>query len=283
VNAASGRMIMGWFAKNERGLAMGIRQTAQPVGVAIAALALPPLASHCGIHAALLFPAALCALSAVSVWLWVIDPPRPAASDGQFARISPYRGSTNLLRVHLASSLLVVPQLTVASFTLVYLVEQQSWNATVAGRVVFVFQLAGALGRIVTGIWSDRVDSRLRPMRQLAATAAALMLLLALGAWLQTWWIVIVFGISAIVTVADNGLAFTSVAEIAGPHWAGRALGVHNTIQNVVSIACAPLLAVVISNTNYAWAFGIVAISPILAILVTPVRAERREPNTVSR
>src|SRR6266516_143595 len=42
VHAASGRLILGWFAARERGLAMGIRQSAQPLGVAVAALT-PPI------------------------------------------------------------------------------------------------------------------------------------------------------------------------------------------------------------------------------------------------
>src|ERR1700689_4549956 len=46
VFAASGRLILGWFARHERGLAMGIRQSAQPLGVAIAALTLPTLGAH---------------------------------------------------------------------------------------------------------------------------------------------------------------------------------------------------------------------------------------------
>jgi len=37
VYAASGRLILGWFAASERGPAMGIRQSAQPLGVAVAA------------------------------------------------------------------------------------------------------------------------------------------------------------------------------------------------------------------------------------------------------
>jgi sugar phosphate permease len=32
VNAASGRAVMGWFPANERGLALGVRQTALPIG-----------------------------------------------------------------------------------------------------------------------------------------------------------------------------------------------------------------------------------------------------------
>jgi sugar phosphate permease len=42
-NAASGRVVVGWFSKERRGLAMGIRQSSQPLGVAAAALVIPPL------------------------------------------------------------------------------------------------------------------------------------------------------------------------------------------------------------------------------------------------
>ena len=41
VNAASGRAIMGWFPPGELGLALGIRQTAIPIGGALGAGVLP--------------------------------------------------------------------------------------------------------------------------------------------------------------------------------------------------------------------------------------------------
>ena len=43
-NAASGRVVVGWFPRERRGLAMGIRQMCQPLGVAIAAVSIPILA-----------------------------------------------------------------------------------------------------------------------------------------------------------------------------------------------------------------------------------------------
>src|ERR1700744_1458367 len=46
VNAASGGRVLGWFDASERGLAMGARQTAQPLGTMIAAASLPALAAH---------------------------------------------------------------------------------------------------------------------------------------------------------------------------------------------------------------------------------------------
>jgi sugar phosphate permease len=273
VNAASGRVVMGWFPVHERGLAMGTRQTAQPIGVALAALALPPLGGHFGPHRALLFPAMLCALAALAVVTLVRDPPRPEPKSGEAPAVSPYRGSWTLARVHLASSMLVVPQFAVAAFTLTYLVAVRHWDASVAGRWIFGFQVAGAAGRVLSGIWSDRVGSRLRPMRQLAVVSMTLMLLLALGAALDSQWIIVVFAVAAVVTVADNGLAYTSVAELAGSAYAGRALGVHNTSQNVASLVAAPMLAAVIGDPHYAWAFALAAVFPLLAVPLTPVRS----------
>jgi sugar phosphate permease len=275
VNAASGRVVMGWFPATERGLAMGARQTAQPLGVALAALGLPPLAHAHGYHVALAYPAALCGLAALLVLLVVVDPPRaPRGPDALPAR-SPYRGSHTLVRVHLASAMLVIPQFAVATFTLVYLVSQRHWDPSVAGRAVFGFQVAGAVGRVVTGVWSDRVRSRLRPMRQLAVASATLMALIGLGAATHLWFVVAGFALASIVTVADNGLAYTSVAELAGQEWSGRALGVQNTVQGVAAVATAPVLAAVISSVGYAWGFAAVTVFPVLAVPLTPVHAER--------
>ncbi|MSZ78244.1 MAG: MFS transporter, partial [Actinobacteria bacterium] len=36
--SASGRVVVGWFPPHRRGLAMGVRQMAQPVGVGVAAI-----------------------------------------------------------------------------------------------------------------------------------------------------------------------------------------------------------------------------------------------------
>jgi sugar phosphate permease len=276
VNAASGRVVMGWFPASSRGVAMGVRQTAQPLGVALAALGLPGLARSFGVGAALLFPAGLCALAAVLVLLLVVDPPRPPRAPDSPPVASPYRSSFTLPRVHLASALLVVPQFAVSAFTLVYLVAQRHWDPSVAGRAVFGFQVAGAAGRVLTGVWSDRVRSRLVPMRQLAVASACLMVLIAVGAATQLWFVVAGFALAAVLTVADNGLGYTAVAELAGREWSGRALGAQNTVQNVAAVATAPALAAVIGAVGYAPGFALVTIFPLLAVPLTPVRAERR-------
>ena len=189
---------------------------------------------------------------------------------------SPYRGNFALVRIHAASALLVVPQFAVSTFTLTFLVAERHWDAVDAGRLIFGFQLAGAFGRIGSGLWSDRVGSRLRPMRQLAIAAALLMAGLALGAWTGGSWIVVVFGLAAVVTVADNGLAYVAVAETAGSSWAGRALGIQNTGQNLVAIVCVPAAGRDHRRGRVTRLRSrLVAVAALVAAPITPVRAEK--------
>src|SRR3954471_96920 len=91
-NAASGRVVVGWFPKSRRGLAMGIRQMSQPLGVTFAALAVPALGNAAGVGAAFLLPAVLMAVVAAAAAVWVVDPPRPVRpADGP--TVNPYRSS----------------------------------------------------------------------------------------------------------------------------------------------------------------------------------------------
>ncbi|MCD2187549.1 MFS transporter [Actinomycetospora soli] len=272
VNAASGRLIMGWFAAEERGVAMGIRQTAQPLGVALAALVLPVLATTQGPFVALGWMGLTCLVAAGLVLGIAQDAPRRAPQPHEPVG-NPYRTPT-LYRLHAASALLVLPQFAISAFALEYLVREQGWSPGVAGVFVAVSQIAGAAGRIATGWWSDRVGSRLRPMRQLAVGSMLVMLGFAAG---SVWVPVIAvagLAVGAIVTVADNGLAFVSTAEMAGQAWSGRALGVQNTTQNIVASLAPPILGAIIGATSYGVGFTAAALAPLAAIAVTPVRAE---------
>ncbi|HEX3907643.1 MAG TPA: MFS transporter [Mycobacteriales bacterium] len=272
VNAASGRVVLGWFAAHERGTAMGVRQTAQPLGVGIAALVLPPVADHYGLGWALVVPAGLSLVTAALVALLVVDPVRSVSTPGHVSG-SPYRTPT-LWRLHGASTLLVVPQFAVSVFALEYLVSRRGWSPTSAGQLIFGFQLAGAAGRLAVGRWSDRVGSRLGPMRVVAFAAAASMLALGLGAAAGSVLAVAAIGVGAVVTVADNGLGFTAVAELAGSDWAGRALGTQNTAQNIAASLTPPVLGALITVAGYGTGFAVTAVFPLLAMLATPVAAE---------
>jgi sugar phosphate permease len=270
VYAASGRLILGWFAASQRGLAMGIRQSAQPLGVAVAAVSLPTLAAH-GLGAGLTFLGAFC-LAAVLLVIVVVRDPVQQARAGAHPGGSPYRAPA-LWRIHAASALLVVPQFTVATFALVFLVATRHWPAPAAGALLAVTAATGAASRLAAGYWSDRVGSRMRPMRALALAISAILVALAAAAADNSVLAVPALLAAAVLAVSTNGLAFTAVAEYAGPNWAGRALGIQNTGQNLLAAATPPVIAALIAARGYAIAFAAAAILPLIAAALVPVAA----------
>ncbi|MGH1563995.1 MFS transporter [Mumia sp. DW29H23] len=275
-NSASGRVVAGWFPAHRRGLAMGIRQMAQPLGVGLAAATMAPLAISQGIATALWVPAVTAAVAALACALVVADPPRPSRADAQAASqlAHPY-GNRYLVRIHLASMLLVVPQFTVWTFALVWLVGDLGWSAGAAGGLVAATQLLGAVGRIGAGQLSDLVGSRLRPMRWVAIVAAATMVGLAVTDRLG-WDVVavVLLVVATVVTVADNGLAFTAIAEQAGPFWSGRALGIQNTGQYLTASTVPPLIGGAVTLLGFPLAFALVALCPVVAAPLVPVEGE---------
>lgn len=274
LNSSSGRLIVGWFPPDQRGTAMGIRQTALPLGIGMAALAEPVLAESAGLGIALLVPSLAALVACAAVALLVVDPPRDAGVPGSDAPATlgnPYVRDRRLVRIHLASALLVVPQITVWTFIVVWLMDARGWSAAAAGGLAAATQLLGAAGRIGAGWWSDRVGDRIRPIRMIALGAAATMLLLGLTE--STAVAVAVMVIATVVTVADNGLAFTAVAELGGPFWAGRAMGIQNTGQYLMAAAVPPAVGWVIAGHGYALAFGGVAVLPLLALALLPLAA----------
>jgi MFS family permease len=277
-NSASGRVVVGWFPPERRGLAMGIRQCAQPLGVGVGALTMAVIAEEHDVHAALWVPLVAALTALVLVALVVMDPPRPPLSERDGVP-SPYRQDAFLARVHGASVLLVVPQFVVWTFGLTWLVDDLGWGAGLAGLVVAGTQLVGALGRIGSGHVSDVVGSRMRPMRWIAYVAAATMLALGVAAGIggtaAAAVAVLLLVVASAVTVADNGLAYTAVAERAGPFWSGRALGIQNTAQHVVAAAVPPVAGIVITEWGYGAAFALSALLPVLASRVVPVADER--------
>lgn len=272
-SSASGGIVVGWIPPERRGLAMGIRQMAQPLGVGIAAMTIAAIAAHHGIATALAVPAVAAVVAVVAVAIVVLDPPRPERIAAHTA--NPYRADTYLLRIHASSILLVVPQFLIWTYALVWLLDDRGWQPAAAGLLVAGTQLLGAFGRILSGQVSDMARSRMRPMRWVAVAAGATMALLGLTAGLGWGLALVLLAVATMITVADNGLAFTATAERAGPFWSGRALGVHNTAQYLTAAACAPLAGAVITWWGFPVTFALAALFPLAAIAIVPVRGER--------
>lgn len=326
VNTATGRVVAGWFPRHQRGTAMGIRQMAQPLGTAVAAVLVPPLAALWGIAGFFAVTSVLCLLIGIGCVLGVVDPPRPgrrelavpdpdgaaavetaeplageaseagrAAGGGQApvagrnagvgpgdggrnsagasAVVNPYREDSFLWRIHAVSALLVVPQITFATFGLVWLIDTQDLSAQTAGLLVGVAQLAGAFARLTMGRVSDRAPSRVIVLRWVAWAAALLtgaVAVVSLG--VLPVLAGALFALASAASVADNGLAFTSIAEASGSRWSGKAMGIQNTGQHLLSAGVGPGIGALIATLGYPLALGCVAVIPVAASFLVPER-----------
>lgn len=269
-NAASGRLVVGWFPRHRRGLAMGIRQMSQPLGVAVAAVTIPALVDSGGIAAAQALSVVLCGILGVVCLVVLRDPVRAPRAAGSGVSESPYLADGHLWRIHSVSMLLVIPQFTISTFGLVWLITEQSLSSAAAGLVVGIAQLVGALGRIAVGVLSDRVGSRMRPLRWVAVAAVCAMVALAASGAIGWPVAIAALIVATTLSVADNGLAFTAVAEIAGPRWSGRALGIQNTGQFVVASAVGPAAGLLIGAVGYPLTFVAAAVCALIAVPLVP-------------
>lgn len=281
VNSASGRLILAWFPLRERGLAMGIRQTSQPLGVALSAALFPSAALVFGLHAAFGIVGAGCTLAAVLILFAVpAEPPHflhPAVLQSPLARAgSPYAHAT-IWRTHGASALLTVGQFVFSVFGFSYLVSHLGWDPVPAGLFFSIANLLASGMRVLLGWASDRLRSRLRPLRAVSYWLAGLALLLfalheigALGRHAPALPLAALLFASTVLSASNNGLSYTLVAEYAGSRWTGRALGVQNTVQNLIAVAVPPLGMACIGLTGIGSLFFVSALGAGAAAALLP-------------
>jgi MFS family permease len=271
-NVAGGRLVSAWFPLQQRGLAMGIRQTAQPLGIALGALVVPELAER-GPRSGLMFLALMCAVAAVVSALGIVDPPRKSRKEASEEELAnPYLGSFVLWRIHAAAGLLMMPQAVTVTFMLVWLMHHHGWSVAAAGGLITLCQMLGALGRIAVGRWSDHVGSRMRPVRTVAIAAALILFLLALTDNSSSGYDVLLMAALSVIAVLDNGLEATAITEFAGPFWSGRALGIQNTTQRLMAAAGPPLFGALIMAAAYPSAWALCALFPLAAVPLVPTR-----------
>jgi MFS family permease len=252
VNSASGRAVMHWFGPDERGLALGIRQAAIPIGGFAGAVALPTLVSAAGVHAGF---AALAVNSIVWALLAAVVL-RERHVDEEIAEefVSPLRD----LRMWLlcsASAFVLAGQLAITAFVVLFLHDARGLSTTQAAFVLAAVQIGAVVVRVVVGRLSDREGRRVPLFRNLAtalAVAVAIAAVLVHGPLVVLLPVLVVAGI---LGMSWNGLSFTAAAEAAGPRRSGAAIGFQQTVLGVGGIAIPIAFAAVVSGSSWRVAF----------------------------
>ncbi len=275
VSAATGRAIMGWFEPGERGLALGVRQTAVPAGGAVAAAALPFALDRGGLGASFFVLAGACATVAVLGAL-LLREPQVLAGQAEGAGADPLRDG-RLWRLMAGGTLLIFVQAAFLAFVVLYLHVDRGLSTARAAAVLAAINIAGGGLRVWLGLRSDRRHVRLEPLSRVSLVIAAASAA-TVGATTGSNVILIpVLFVAGAVAISWNGLLVAATAELVGRTRTGTALGLQQTALSATVTVVGPAFAAIVTLTSWRTGFAFLAVLPLGAYLIlrTLVPAER--------
>jgi sugar phosphate permease len=267
VSAATGRAVMQWFPPTRRGFALGIRQTAIPLGGLLSALVLAHLTPPWGFRTL----GIVCLVGAALGVALVREGPQldePGELAGGWRAMLERR----LWLLSLGSGLLLTPQICLVGFAVLFLHDRRDMSAASAALVLAGIQLLGVALRITVGLWSDRAASRIVPLRQIALACVVLCLVTTALTTAPLAVLVPVLIVTGGLGMSWNSLSFTATAEMAGAARSGSALGFQQTILNTTAAVLPPAFGFIVGATGWTLGFGLVAVGPFAGyVLLRPL------------
>ncbi|HSS54089.1 MAG TPA: MFS transporter [Gaiellales bacterium] len=236
------------FPPERRGIALGWRQLAVPMGGAIGAAALPLLAHVGGVRLALIVTAFATA-STASVFAWL------SAAGGGTARRMRLDGALTArgMRPLLVVGLLYVYALGASLTYIVAAARDDGLGTAEAGALFVVLNLSAAASRLVWGRMADRGGGTRRVRTLIECGMLAAVAGLAMAPVLHLGLLVAVP-----VTVALgfgcfgwNGVLYVTAGELVGPDRAARAVGVASTMVFGAGALAAPVSGLVAEHAGY--------------------------------
>ncbi len=267
-NSASGRAVMQWFGPSERGLALGIRQTAIPLGGLAAAAVLPQVS----VPTAFLLLGGSCVPGAFVGGLVIREGAReelPAEAVEWTLR------DRRLWVVCFGSGLYLPAQVALIGFVVLFLHDERGLSKGAAAGVLVAIQAGAAILRVAVGRWSDVRGERVVPLRRiglaiaLALAAATAVLSAPLVVLVPPWW-------SRALSMAWNGISFAAAAELAGGRRSGAAIGFQQSVLSGIGVLAPVAFAAAVSATSWRAAYGLAALFPLLGWWALMPLAESR-------
>ena len=302
------KAVMLWFPPQERATAIGVNQAAVNVSGMLGAAIMPALALAAGWQAGFLVAAAMAfvvcglaaavyrdpvggipgrAAAAASPAVCEIEQGLPCVTgDEQADRAALRPGflavvrSRDILLLGASAMFLCMIEFAALAHLVLFLHLDWGYSVVAAAGLLALCQAAGAFGKPLSGLASDRLLGRRRKapllaLAGLAGVSCALLAVLGPGHTWLLWAALVMLGVGA---VGWGGLFSTLAGETAGPAAAGAAAGVTAAIDNVGIFIGPPLFGLIVDRSgSYAPAWwALVGAALLAACLLALVREPRR-------
>lgn len=282
---AGAQAVAQTFPKERRGLVIGLRQMAVPLGGALAAAVLPAVAHRLDWRWASAV-AALFAIgaAAVAAWLYYEKLPsqnRPPTKGPSLFQVFRER---NILLAAVSGLTLPTGQFVMITYLILFLRERFEVPVLTGALLLTAAQFSGAFSRVLWSWLSDQLGGQRKPLLVLMVSMAALSALIL--AWLPPdtpmpikVGVVMLYGATAL---GWQGLHFSLLTELSPAGWEGRVVG-FGLLFTSIGIASAPPLFGYLVDLTHNYSLGWIAQAAVFgvgAILLSNVQEKPSSSKT---
>ncbi len=256
------------FPPERRGLVIGLRQMAVPLGGALAAAILPAVAHFAGWRWASVVAALIAVVAAlVAARLYYESLPSKASPRGAHPALTQVLRERNILLAAIAGITLPTGQFVMITYLILFLKERYGVPELTGAALLTAAQFAGAFSRVFWSWLSDQMGGQRKPLLVMMVGLAGLSALVL--AWLPSGTplllkalIVVLYGATAL---GWQGLHFSLLTELSPPGWEGRVVG-FGLIFTSIGIASAPPLFGLLVDFSNNYALGWIAQAAVFGI-----------------
>ncbi|HFK1455778.1 TPA: MFS transporter [Bacillus cereus] len=258
------KVILKWFPKENRGLAMGIRQAGIPIGGALAGVLIPFLTVQYNMTYAINSIACICIIGGVLFFVFYKEPYVEEEGRKGHIKISFWMElkvvicKKELYPIYITGICMISLQMVLVGHFMKFLAGEQSITSIVAGTVFSVMFFSGMIGRIALAATSDVFYKGNRRIPLFIAVCASIGLILLLVMNIHTITSGVLYSISALLGFFSIGwfsLFIAEVAELASEESVGITVSVALTLNQIAIIVAPVLFGYIVDEKGYMYAW----------------------------
>ncbi|MED1105092.1 MFS transporter [Bacillus paramycoides] len=258
------KVIIKWFSKENRGLAMGIRQAGIPIGGMLAGVLIPFLTIKYNVAYAINIIACICIIGGFLFFIFYKEPYVQEKVREECIKLSFWMQlkavmcKKELYPIYITGICMISLQMVLVGHFIKFLVMEQSITPILAGKVFSIVFFSGMIGRVVLAAVSDLLykGNRSTPLFIVVCISIGFILIFVIS--IHTITIGVLYGVSALLGFFSIGwfsLFMVGVAESASEESVGMTVSFALTLNQIAIIVAPVLFGYIVDEKGYTYAW----------------------------
>lgn len=259
--------IVRWFPKENRGLAMGIRQTGIPLGGAFASMSLPFFFYKYGLSSAVLIQSILAILGGIIFLIFYKNRSTEKDVNEKYTfleKLNNIKNRFDLYPVFLIGITMISLQLIIIAHLMSYLNNALKISLSVSGTLLSVALIGGMIGRVILAWISDQLfnGNRSKPLQiTIGCTFLTIICFIYLPVHIPLWSTGIFCFVLGFLGIGWYSLFIVLVTEKTNPNFIGLTVSLALTLNQFFIVIAPSLFGLLVDSFNgYKIPFFLVAI-----------------------